>query len=128
MATRARDYQHALGQDVPTDDVMGGATERTGIRSAAAKAAIEIAGRAAWLAWQIDVEDVNAREARQQLSGIADDLARWEGRFPSDLSGQVSDAFKTAYAAAVDDDLRSLAQATQQIRVILERYHNASLA
>ena len=128
MATRARDYQHALGQDVPTDDVMGGTLQRAGMRSPAAMAAIEIAGRAAWLTWQIGVEDVNAREARQQLSGIADDIARWEGRFPSELSGQVTDAFKTAYAAAVDDDLPSLAHATQQIRVILEQYHNASLA
>jgi hypothetical protein len=123
MATRACDCE--LDLKVPCADVTDGFGGHSGRRSSAAKSAIEIAGRAAWLAWQIGEDDLTAPEARQQLSRIADDLARCEERFPHDLRARVSGAFRLAQMAAVADDLAGLRQASQQMRVVLEQYHNA---
>lgn len=128
MATRPSHDYCGFDEAVPADDVMGGSLDRSGQRTAAAaKAAIEIAGRAAWLAWQISAQEVNVREARYQLSGIADDLARFGDRFPDELRTQVLAAFKTAQSSAANEDLSGVAKATRQIRVTMEQYHNASL-
>jgi hypothetical protein len=128
MATRASQQFSGFDEAVPADDVMGGSLQRSSTRvPAAAQAAIEIAGRAAWLAWQISAHEVNVREARHQLSGIAEDLARFGDRFPDELRAQVLAAFENAQSSATNEDLSGVANATRQIRVAMEQYHNASL-
>jgi hypothetical protein len=115
--------------DVPANDVMGGPSEISATHAArSAQAAIEVAGRAAWLTWQIDAHEVNMHEARYQLSGIADDLARLGDRFPEDLRTRVMADFAAAQSASNDDDLAVMSAATRQIRLTLEQFHKAALA
>jgi hypothetical protein len=113
---------------VPANDVTGGPSEISVTHKAhSAQAAIEVAGRAAWLTWQIDAQEVNLHEARYQLSGIADDLARFEDRFPEDLRTRVMADFAAAQSASNDNDLAAMAAATRQIRLTLEQFHKAAL-
>lgn len=127
MATQLSQPFDGCDQTVPANDVMGGSAELVGTRTArSAQAAIEVAGRAAWLTWQIDADEVNLDEARYQLSGIADDLARFEDRFPDELSNRVMADFAAAQSASTDNNLAAMAAATRRIRLTMEQFHKAA--
>lgn len=127
MATQLSQPFDGFDETVPANDVAGGSVEIVAPHTArSAHAAIEVAGRAAWLTWQIDAQEVNMDEARYQLSGIADDLARFDDRFPADLRTSVMADFAAAQSASANDDLAAMAAATRQIRLTMEQFHKAA--
>jgi hypothetical protein len=129
MATQLSQPHVGFDEAVPANDVMGGPSRIVATASPrSAQAAIEVAARAAWLHWQIDAQEVNMDEARYQLSGIADDLARFKDRLPEDLLARVLADFAAAQSASANNDLSAVAAATRQIRLTLEQFHKAAIA
>lgn len=94
---------------------------------ASAQAAREIAGSAAWLAWQIGAGDLTVREASYHLGGIDADLVRLGDRLPLDVRTQVSASLHAAYVAVKAGDLPQIESAARTIRNTLEAYRAAVL-
>jgi hypothetical protein len=103
--------------DVPSDDVT---MQRSGLP--ATRIVVEIGGSAAWLAWQIDAEEVLVHEARTQLQGIGDSLERYRGRMPDAVRDGMIGALRLAHAAVDQNDLRAVAASTRKIRALAEQY------
>jgi hypothetical protein len=127
MATRSSPSCAGFGTPVPMDDVAIALPSHIGERRSV-QAALALAGAAAWLAWQIETHEVNVDEARYQLDGIADDFARFRGRFPEPVQLCVRRALDDAQSAATGEDLSAAADAARRIRVVLDRYRSVNQA
>jgi hypothetical protein len=128
MATPLLQRDSDMDETVPANDVTDGVSTLASLdKPKAANAAIEIAGRAAWLAWQIDAEEVNLDEARYQLSGIGEDLGRYKERLPAHLISRVMADYSAARSASQNKDLAGMSAATRQIRLTMEQFHKATL-
>jgi len=87
--------------------------------------ALEIEGRAAWLAWQICTGEATAREAVEQITAIADELERSARDVPDDLREQLSQSLAMGRAAALKSDMPAAEAATRNVRAMVESYRNA---
>lgn len=120
-----------LDVHVPCDDVTATTVRplsgHANLRGAA-QLAIEIGGRAAWLAWQIDADEVLVNEAQWQLRGIGEDLARYASRLPAELHERMILTLQEAQASAQAQDLQAVARSARNIREVAERYRNTTMA
>lgn len=129
MATRPHQHTYSFDETVPAHDVaksdLAGASQQR--LADASRAAISMARRAAWLAGQISMQEVNLREARIQLDGITDDLVRLRQLFAQELGALIDALLQPVRTLEASDSLSEVAEVTRQIRVSMEQYHNASL-
>lgn len=131
MATRPSQHDSSIDMLVPSNDVTvsnAPATRLDADGRGAAQAAMEIGGRAAWLAWQIEADEVLVNEAQAQLRGIDENIERYGSRLPADLRKSIGAQLDVARAAAVDADLRAVAAAARNIRQVAERFRNSTMA
>jgi hypothetical protein len=129
MATSLRPSQSDFDVLVPSDDV---ATDIPGEQRMASARAIkrivtEIGASAAWLAWQIEAEEILLHEARSQLDAIGENVTRYESRLPAVLYEQIVFTLAEAQSAAAKSDLATVVQSTRDIRTLADQYRIAAM-
>ena len=96
--------------------------------AAAFETALEIEGRAIWLATRLDNGEASEREVRNKLAELAHQMTRHGDDFPTHLRNEVSRLLSAARTAAMAEEHGLVSRSAHRIRAAVESYRTETFA